>query len=109
MPISEDDFKRLESCGMLYVILGEKAASNYAEYLEQEIGYKPILPTADMSRCPAMLSVKHHLGIRPKYIVNMERMQEIINAMSRYVSVGYKIPSEWFSELDDLNEILKDV
>jgi hypothetical protein len=74
-------------------------------FSDEEIGYKPVLPPVDMSRCPPMPTVKPPLGIRPKHIVNMERMQEIIEAMSRYVSERKYIPAEWFDEVRELNEI----
>jgi len=73
-------------------------------FSDEEIGYKPLLPEVDMSKCPPMPSVKPPLGLRPKYIVDKERMQEILEAMERYVAEEKKIPTDWFNELEDLNE-----
>lgn len=47
------------------------------------------------------------IGIRPRASVQQDRMSEIIIAMGRYVEAGAKIPGEWFSELEDLNETVK--
>ena len=116
--LSEADFNRIRDSGMLFVILSESDGT-YESYLKiygkevtdmdselSWVGYsleKSFLP-ADMSKCPSMPPVKPPLSLRPKHIVDRERMQEILEAMQRYVAEGKKIPAEWLGELDDLNE-----
>jgi len=46
------------------------------------------------------------LGITPRYIHTEFRLQDILNAMLRYISDGKPIPAEWVDELEDLNTYL---
>lgn len=43
------------------------------------------------------------IGLRPKAIVDALRIQEILEAMTRYAADGQKIPVEWIEELACLN------
>ena len=45
---------------------------------------------------------KPPLGLRPRFIVVEHRTLEILEAMIRYVQVGYQVPIEWREELNDL-------
>ena len=46
--------------------------------------------------------VKPPLGLVPRFIVVEKRTVEILEAMIRYASAGYRIPQEWREELDYL-------
>lgn len=43
------------------------------------------------------------LGLRPRYIVDGLRIQEILVAMTTFASAGKQIPQAWITELDSLN------
>lgn len=45
---------------------------------------------------------KPPLGLVPRFVVVKNRTVEILEAMLRYASAGYRIPQEWREELDDL-------
>lgn len=45
---------------------------------------------------------KPPLGLRPRFIIVEHRTLEILEAMIRYVQVGYQVPTEWREELNDL-------
>lgn len=45
---------------------------------------------------------KPPIGLRPFYIVVSERIQEINDAIIRYIKAGYQIPKEWTDERHDL-------
>lgn len=49
---------------------------------------------------------KPPMGLRPRYIVAQERAIEIVEAMDRYVRAGKKLPTEWLTELIDVNREL---
>ncbi len=42
------------------------------------------------------------IGLRPKIVVDAERIQEIKEAIVRYALAGKDIPQEWQQELFDL-------
>lgn len=42
------------------------------------------------------------IGLRPKHIVDAERIQEIKEAIVRYALAGMEVPIEWQKELYDL-------
>ena len=42
------------------------------------------------------------LGLIPKNIIQINRVEQIINAIQRYLNCGEIIPDEWTSELTDL-------
>lgn len=48
------------------------------------------------------------LGLRPRYVVNTLRQQEILEAMQRYAAFGAVIPRHWIDELSDLCDWLRD-
>ena len=50
---------------------------------------------------------KPPIGIEPRWIHNMIRSQEIVQAMSSYIASRMAIPQEWLDELSELNEINK--
>ena len=43
------------------------------------------------------------LGLIPKYIRDVERIHEIVDAMQRFVRAGRAIPKEWIEELMELH------
>lgn len=45
---------------------------------------------------------KPPLGLRPKFVANLCRIEEISAAMQRYADVDKPIPIEWIDELVDL-------
>ena len=45
---------------------------------------------------------KPPLGLKPKYIHEAERKQEICDAMMRYAEAKMPVPVEWVSELNGL-------
>ncbi len=42
---------------------------------------------------------KPPIGIKPAWIVQRDRIFEIVEAMERYSNAGVPIPPEWFDEL----------
>lgn len=46
--------------------------------------------------------VKSPLGLRPHYIAEAQRMDEIVSAIKRYMDAGYEVPSEWIAEYNEL-------
>ena len=46
---------------------------------------------------------KPPIGLRPRFIVEEERIREISNAINRYAHESKKIPQEWLDELIELN------
>ena len=45
---------------------------------------------------------KPPVGLRPKFIADMERLDEIGAATLRYLNAGVKIPPEWIEEYNEL-------
>lgn len=39
------------------------------------------------------------IGLIPKFVRDMERGQEIVEAMQRYIAAGQRMPREWVKEL----------
>lgn len=50
----------------------------------------------------AIVSEKPPLGLRPKYISDSERADEIMAAIHRYEAAGKAIPEAWYIELGKL-------
>ena len=48
--------------------------------------------------------VKPPLGVKPRHIHDVERIDDLVSAIARYISAGYAIPSEWVDELTELCE-----
>lgn len=44
--------------------------------------------------------------LRPRHEVDKLRQQEILEAMTRYVEAGKKVPQEWILEFEDINNTL---
>ena len=63
------------------------------EYPEIDL---PTLPKVQVERSP--------IGLRPKYIIDELRTQEILEAMLRYSKAGKTIPLTWMEELAELNK-----
>lgn len=47
-------------------------------------------------------STRPPIGITPKHIVDEQRKEAIIKAISRYLAEGFKIPTEWIEEYNSL-------
>ena len=45
---------------------------------------------------------KPPLGLKPRYVHDMERFVEIADAIHRYIASGRSIPDEWVEELNDI-------
>jgi hypothetical protein len=45
---------------------------------------------------------KPPIGLRPRWLVDDQRLEEIIAAVIRYIYAGYPIPIEWAEELNEL-------
>lgn len=45
---------------------------------------------------------KPPLGIKPRYVVDDERKQDIINAMQRCIDASWQIPGEWIEEYNEI-------
>lgn len=50
---------------------------------------------------------KPPINLRPRYVVEAERLTEVLEAMHHYATEGRKIPAEWIEELYDLNGRVK--
>lgn len=48
------------------------------------------------------------LGIMPRFIWLEHRLQDLHEAMKRYVEADKRIPSEWMAEVRFINEELRD-
>lgn len=60
----------------------------------------PTSPSVAINLCAADNSV----GLKPKYISDQHRSQEILEAFGRYVQAGKKIPNDWLIEFCKLNQ-----
>lgn len=75
-----------------------KAQWVFAEEYFKEPIQKPHIPSAE--RPP--------LGLRPQYVVEALRLQEILEAFTRYACAGKKIPITWLEEFNTLARKLGD-
>ena len=50
---------------------------------------------------------KQPLGLRPRHIVELKRVEEIEAAMKRYLEYRKPIPIEWIEEYNELTARLK--
>ncbi|WP_449600328.1 hypothetical protein [Paenibacillus sp. Marseille-Q9583] len=48
------------------------------------------------------MSAKPPLGLRPRYIAELQREVEIVDAVKRYMDAGYPVPTEWMAEYNEL-------
>lgn len=65
---------------------------------------RPVEVMPQPTRCPPMPAGTPPLGLKPRYLVEAIRLQEIISAMARYAVDRKQIPHEWIEELISLNE-----
>ena len=47
-------------------------------------------------------TIKPPAGLRPKWVFDELRLEEIKNAMIRYMDAGLEIPEEWTQEYEEL-------
>jgi len=45
-------------------------------------------------------------GVRPRWLLDEDRMLELLEAMTRYADASKSIPQEWLEELEELNASL---
>jgi hypothetical protein len=48
------------------------------------------------------------IGLIPKFVRDMERANEIVEAMQRYIAAGHRMPREWVLELRHLDIFKKE-
>lgn len=46
--------------------------------------------------------LKPPLGLRPRFIVDEQRLDEVKSAIIRYIEHGKKLPDEWIQEYNEL-------
>jgi hypothetical protein len=51
--------------------------------------------------------VKPPIGLRPKWIIDKERLNEVRSAIVRYYDAELKIPIEWLKEYNQLIDSTK--
>lgn len=61
-----------------------------------------IIETSPGAKEVVEMPVAPPVGLRPRSVVEQQRLLEIFEAMHRYVQVGKEVPIEWRVELDDL-------
>lgn len=49
-----------------------------------------------------MSTLKPPLGLRPRHIAEAQRMDEIKDAVRRYMDAGLPLPAEWIAEYNEL-------
>ena len=49
-----------------------------------------------------MIDEKPPIGVRPRFIHDEQRAEELSNAMMRHIQVNRKIPTEWLEEYNEL-------
>ena len=47
------------------------------------------------------------LGLKPRFVADEQRMEEITEAIQRYKDAGYQIPSEWIAEYKEIAKRIK--
>ena len=78
--------ERCPKCGCQ--LLGNKIGDKWCSFIECDYS-EDIKP-------------KPPLGIMPRYIWNLKRIDDLNNAINRYYESGLKIPMEWIEEYNDL-------
>jgi hypothetical protein len=53
------------------------------------------------------MAEKPPLGLRPRYIAEEARLNEVCEAIARYYQAGYPFPMEWIEEYNELTEKVK--
>lgn len=84
----------------------------YTCTIMHEEGCKYYIPKSDFEKHFVIINnQKPPIGIRPRWLVSAERLDEINEAMKRYTLCHKEIPQEWLDErkelLDWLNEFKK--
>jgi hypothetical protein len=51
--------------------------------------------------------IKPPIGLRPKWVSNRERLNEVRGAMVRYYDAELKMPIEWIEEYNELIDSTK--
>jgi len=51
--------------------------------------------------------VKPPIGLRPKWVIDKERLNEVRSAIVRYYDAELKIPIEWIEEYNELIDSTK--
>lgn len=84
--------------GVITVRKGEMSYCDieyYRNHIEDYAGLEMIDKLAPKPAAPPS-------GLRPKSLVDRNRILEITEAMQRYVAEGKEVPAEWLAELADL-------
>lgn len=50
---------------------------------------------------------KHPVGLRPRWVWEELRYQEVAEAICRYASAGLPVPTEWVEELHELSNRMR--
>ena len=81
-------------------------AHNNGDYFEHHDNVEKFLVDGELVDKDVEL-VKPPLGLRPRYIVDAIRIQEILAACTRYTTEAKPIPAVWLEELSELNARVK--
>lgn len=87
---SEDDFNE-------YIAIEKNKPCHYTSTLGNHI-----TRNYDFGFYDFQIKSRPPLGITPNIILNQKRINEITEAINRYVSASKEIPSEWMAELSSL-------
>lgn len=49
-----------------------------------------------------MNNKKPPIGIQPKFIWEVQRIEDLVSAMNRYINAGLEIPVEWVENYNEL-------
>jgi hypothetical protein len=63
---------------------------------------QPIMPKENLIPPDCPQTNRPPLGLRPKYIRDLERLSEVQDAIKRYWDAGMRIPIEWIQEYNEL-------
>jgi len=66
------------------------------EFLRKKLAEKEKF--SEKNSCPPPI------GLKPRFIVTEERLEEVKEAIERYIENGFKVPAEWIEEYNDLLE-----
>ncbi len=86
------------------------AVDNLLDELDRKNGDAPHRVVNRMDRIKVLCQFKNEkepvtkppLGVRPRFIVDEERFQELAEAIDRYKREGIDVPSEWLFEFAEL-------
>lgn len=51
---------------------------------------------------------KPPIGLKPRWMAESDRAQEIVNAITRYNDAKKEVPRDWLEELEEVNKWLED-